>query len=227
MRILSSEPGQRNLPDSEYQNKDSGESSWNEKTNSNRKLSREQLISKIISVANSKVSLAYIFEKYNIEFEIRYSPNGWTHVCPCPFPDHNDVSPSFGYNPEEGRFNCFGCHRSGRAVQFVAFMENEPIIDVAKKLLKSSVGDGENIIKAKQFDYKKLEVLLFEFADCVREFRINHIGNKVASAYADNVTWGIDLYLDKNAPSQDINVDQIEVMIGKLKDKLELYEEEE
>ena len=226
MRILPDKSRQRDLSDSEYEDKNSGESSWDEKADNDRGLSREQLVSKIISIANSKVSLAQIFEQYNIQFDIKYSPNGWTHVCPCPFTDHNDSSPSFGYNPEEGRFNCFGCHRSGRAVQFVAFMENQSVIDVAKKLLRGSLNDGQEIVITKQFDYKRLESLLFEFADYVRSFRVKYKGNQTATSYVDNVTWGIDLYLDKNASSQDINVDQVELMIGKLKDKLDLYEDE-
>ena len=225
MRRISNQPGQGDNTDSEDEDSDSGESSWNENTEANRRLSRTQLVSKIILIANSKVSLAQVFEQYNIQFDIKYSSNGWTHVCPCPFTDHNDQSPSFGYNPEEGRFNCFGCHRSGRAVQFIAFMENQAVIDVAKNLLKNVISDGETPIKNKQFDYKRLESLIFDFADCVRNFRIEHKGNQTATTYIDNITWGIDLYLDKNALSQDINVDQLDLMIERLKEKIELYEE--
>ena len=41
----------------------------------------------------------------------------------CPFPSHNDKSPSFSVNVEEGLYYCFGCGKRGDAITFVREME--------------------------------------------------------------------------------------------------------
>jgi len=41
----------------------------------------------------------------------------------CPFPSHNDKSPAFSVNVEEGLYYCFGCGKRGDAITFVREME--------------------------------------------------------------------------------------------------------
>lgn len=58
-----------------------------------------------------------------IEFVQRYTPvklrkAGREFVGCCPFPDHDDSSPSFSVNPEKQVFYCFGCGRSGDVFVF-------------------------------------------------------------------------------------------------------------
>src|ERR1700749_919698 len=79
----------------------------------------KNLDQKLIKLANDRISLAKVFKKYEIEFKQQYSPSGWTHRSLCPFKDHNERTPSFGYNPQEDKFYCFGCQRGGKAVQFI------------------------------------------------------------------------------------------------------------
>lgn len=47
----------------------------------------------------------------------RYGPilrkRGRVFVGLCPFPDHNEKTPSFKVDPERDNFYCFGCHRHG------------------------------------------------------------------------------------------------------------------
>lgn len=40
----------------------------------------------------------------------------------CPF--HNENSPSFNINPVRQRFKCFGCGKSGNAIDFVMAFKN-------------------------------------------------------------------------------------------------------
>ena len=50
----------------------------------------------------------------------------------CPFPSHNDKSPSFSVNVEEGLYYCFGCGKRGDAITFVREMEGldfEPAVE--------------------------------------------------------------------------------------------------
>ncbi len=47
----------------------------------------------------------------------------------CPFPEHyrGDMNPSSSINKDNGVYNCFGCHRSGTIVNFVAEAEGVPV----------------------------------------------------------------------------------------------------
>ena len=228
MRTIPSEPRYDGYGDSEVEDLDFGEASWDEEIDSPRdidnEITRRQLEYKIISLANDKVSLISVLEKYNIQFEIKFSTNGWTHICPCPFKDHEDSSPSFGYNSADDRFYCFGCNRSGRAVQFVSNMEDLQPIDVAKDLIRNSGDNSGEVIKSKQLDVVELEKLMFGFADYVRDFRKKYNDNTVAVKYVDDVAWGLDIYIEKNAINGVLNIDQMRLIIERLKDQLDNFE---
>ncbi len=47
-----------------------------------------------------------------------FKKNGKGYVCRCPFPDHEDKTPSFIVTPQENLFNCFGCGRGGDIFEF-------------------------------------------------------------------------------------------------------------
>ncbi|MBP3619869.1 MAG: DNA primase [Clostridia bacterium] len=55
----------------------------------------------------------------------------------CPF--HNEKTPSFSLNGEDGVYHCFGCKESGDVIKFVQKMENIEFMD-AVKLLADKVG---------------------------------------------------------------------------------------
>ncbi len=42
-----------------------------------------------------------------------FKKNGKGYICRCPFPDHEDKTPSFIVTPQENLWNCFGCGRGG------------------------------------------------------------------------------------------------------------------
>lgn len=43
-------------------------------------------------------------------------------ICSCPF--HDEYTPSFNANLENGVYHCFGCGSKGNVITFVAEMEN-------------------------------------------------------------------------------------------------------
>ncbi|MCP4719787.1 MAG: toprim domain-containing protein, partial [Desulfobacteraceae bacterium] len=47
-----------------------------------------------------------------------FKKNGKGYVCRCPFPDHEDKTPSFIVTPQENLWNCFGCGRGGDIFEF-------------------------------------------------------------------------------------------------------------
>ncbi len=195
-------------------------SGWEEDVDNN---DHQNLSQKLIEVANVKVSLDTVFRKYGIAFRPSYSATGWAFKCICPFPDHKDSAPSFGYNPDAGIFNCFGCHRGGKAVEFVASMESRSRADVAREIIGNYSND-EILLHNSKFDFEKLRDLLFSFADTIRAFKARHSDSE-ANKYAKAVSWNLDVYLRKNAPFSTIVLDDLEVRILKLKSQLGVYGE--
>lgn len=228
MRILQDKSGSDGYFNSEFTYGDSGEASWDYFVQTNNFKEKRRLVNKIIELANSKMPLEETFRKYHIEFGIKYSSSGWTNVCSCPFKDHNDSSPSFGYNSEQDRFYCFGCHRAGRSVQFISYMEDKPSIEVAKEILTNKNELYNEIIQSKYIsvDHEKLTNILVNYADCVKEFRHKYKNNIIAQKYADDVSWPLDLYIDKVALNNSINLDQLTVMTRLLKEQLGLFDDE-
>jgi len=94
----------------------------------------------------------------------------------CPFKSHkngNERSASFGFNPTEDRFYCFGCRKSGRAVQFIAYYEERNLLDVAKFLLQE-VGIQENEANLIDDSDDKINTELIEFSSYIQSL-INYI----------------------------------------------------
>ena len=79
----------------------------------------------------------------------------------CPF--HNEKTPSFSINNEEGFYHCFGCKESGDVIKFVEKMENVDFMD-AIKILADRVGmeipEFQNSDKRKKDQKLKERVLL-------------------------------------------------------------------
>ena len=44
---------------------------------------------------------------------------GTRHTGLCPYPDHDEKTPSFSVTPEKGFYYCFGCGRVGYAIKLV------------------------------------------------------------------------------------------------------------
>ena len=54
----------------------------------------------------------------------------------CPF--HNEKTPSFSINNDDGIYYCFGCHESGDVIKFVEKMENVEFMDAIKILAEKA-----------------------------------------------------------------------------------------
>jgi len=73
----------------------------------------------------------YMESEYNSDFS--QSSNNWLNTN-CPFPDHEDSSPSFGVNTESNKFNCFGCGKTGNIINLAQMMENLNFVETIQKL---------------------------------------------------------------------------------------------
>jgi hypothetical protein len=178
---------------------------------------------KLIKLANEQLPLPTLFKKYNITFrQVPPTPSGWLPSVHCPFRDHKEKTPSFGFNPEQNLFHCFGCHRSGQAVQFLAYMEGRSQLEVAKEIL-GDTSIEEIIEEVDDQNQERITQLLADFGSFVRAFVKRNPGDSKAEEYADSVSWSLDVYLRKHSLVGSIDLRCLEAIINKIKQQLELF----
>lgn len=112
------------------------------------------------------ISLKTIIKKY---INTKIVPVGKDYQTNCPFPDHDDKTPSFSIY--EDHYYCFGCHKIGNAIDFVQKIKkisrNEAITEIENitgtKFRKETRGTTlikiENYLKtlAKEWNIKTTE----------------------------------------------------------------------
>lgn len=66
------------------------------------------------------IDMVAIYEKA-VSKQARRTPGGF--IAQCPFPDHEDRTPSFVMYQDDQSYYCFGCKKSGTASWFKREME--------------------------------------------------------------------------------------------------------
>jgi DNA primase len=56
----------------------------------------------------------------------------------CPYPDHQEKTPSFSVDPERGLYHCFGCKRGGDAIKLVIELRSFSFVDAISYLADRS-----------------------------------------------------------------------------------------
>jgi DNA primase len=86
----------------------------------------------------------------------------------CPF--HQEKSPSFSVNPEEGLYYCFGCGASGDTISFVRAVDGVDFVEAVERLAgRAGIAirhDGAGSAAAKA-DHARRQALLDTMADAV------------------------------------------------------------
>jgi DNA primase len=52
----------------------------------------------------------------------------------CPYPDHNEKTPSFSVTPEKSFYYCFGCQRGGDAIKLVMELKSFSFVEAVSHL---------------------------------------------------------------------------------------------
>lgn len=194
---------------------------WNDgQPEFDRCIKDQALNPKKIQLANQRLSLKQVLKDRGIQLPAP-SFGSWSKRT-CPFPSHEDHTPSFGYNVEADCFNCFGCQRGGRAVQFIAYMDGKKVIDVAEQILKGEFAKDDNLLH-ELIDQNKqqIEKILFEYASFFRQFILS---NPNALKFAESTTWILDVFLRKSYPNSII-IEDLEEIINKIKTRFKDYHE--
>lgn len=69
----------------------------------------------------------------------RFKKNGKGYICQCPFPDHEDKTPSFCVTPDTNLFQCFGCGRGGDIFRFIELYDQVDFKEAVKRLDEKDV----------------------------------------------------------------------------------------
>lgn len=81
----------------------------------------------VVNDLKSKVNITDLISQY-----VALSRTGKNYIGLCPF--HGEKTPSFNVNAEKGFYHCFGCGRSGDAIEFLKEYNQVGFIDAVKEL---------------------------------------------------------------------------------------------
>jgi len=108
-----------------------------------------------------------ILNSYNIRYSSYFGNKGREYMFRCPFPDHDDMSPSFSLNRSTGVWNCFVCG-GGDFFKFIKIVEGFKTLKESIEFLKKKVGFVDNF----QVSFETLDKSFEEFknkCDCSEE----------------------------------------------------------
>lgn len=177
--------------------------------------SDQNAIDLLIKQANS-AKLLDIFKAYNIDITDGYGGK----KCCCPFPDHNDNSPSFYYYGETNSFNCFGCSRGGSAVRFVSIIESISYEEAANKIANHFYIDA-NIKIENNIDFLERQNIILDFSKSIREFIHVNKEDDIAIKYAEKLTQSYDTLIQKH--KKKLENAGLKKVVETLKSKLDRY----
>ncbi len=86
-----------------------------------------------------------------------------SHQCLCPFPNHNEDTPSFSISPQKQIFKCFGCGKAGNSIVLVAELYGVRNIEAAKIINRNlNLGiefeeKGVKVKKSTEFNINKYQ----------------------------------------------------------------------
>lgn len=175
--------------------------------------SSKQFYQELIAKANS-VSLKSLFKIYGVYLDEH------NRKCICPFPAHQDDSPSFIFYPETNSFFCFGCKTGTRPVNFVANMDDVSKVKAAFKILDlfDSETDFNNPGSKLTNHPEKLEILI-GFSDMIRETINSQPDNQGLLEHVEKIS----AIFDKLNNKYDLDNLALKALVAKLKDKLSSY----
>lgn len=185
----------------------------------------KQIIPKLIILANNKYSLNSILKSLKLNWSVIPSTSGWTHKTRCPFPDHNDSTPSFTYNSKDDLFKCFGCSRGGKAVDFLAAYTKKPKAAIAYDLvnrLNLDFNDLEYELDTIEDSNTYLD-LDIDFSEFIFDFVQRNSGKPGLEEIVNKITWNLDTFIEKYY-GKNIDINSFEQRIQLLKNRLLYWE---
>lgn len=173
-----------------------------------------------INVVQQSIDKANTASLLDILYAYKLKIDNLNHKICCPFPFHKngqERSASFWYYPDTNSFFCYGCKSGGTSVDFVAVYEDITRYQ-ASLLINNEYVTDDSIISEKSINYSKIYL---GFSHSIREFIISHVGSTKALAHAEQMCIAFDTLRHKYI----LDPDGLEMLVAKLQDKLQLFQE--
>ncbi len=173
----------------------------------------KQFYQELVARANT-VSMKSIFKSYGLRLD--------DHIrsCVCPFPKHQDDSPSLHYYPATNSFWCFGCKTGTRPVDFVANMEDISRAKAAYKIIELSSSDSDFSEEAFNLvNYSERLEILIDFSNFFREFIQAHLLDSQSIVHIEKIAY----IFDKMNAKYDLDNFALKALASKLKEKGNSY----
>jgi DNA primase len=90
------------------------------------------------------------------------SPTEEGYKCCCPFPDHNDETPSFFINKKTGLWKCYGCEKEGNLDQLTEQLGFSIIVKTDDENWPNELPDFCNKVESKEEVLSEDRVLLYK-----------------------------------------------------------------
>lgn len=171
-----------------------------------------------IKSANKKVRLLDVLRHYGIKIEKNYQRPEWSNNITCPLSNHKGAkerTPSFAYNFVRDHFFCFGCGKSGRAVEFISLYEGVTRTTVTERILAQY---GEDISE-EDFEYEdNISPILLEGAKFIQSEIQKHKNDPKKIKHIRKLIQWLDLYLAAKAPGHHITPDGLKSRLERIKE---------
>ena len=90
----------------------------------------------------------------------------------CPFPEHNEKTPSFSVSVSKQLYHCFGCQNSGNIFTYLEKQRGMSFIEAVEYLARKK---GLSIPKANQFKKDLTKPSYFELSEKICHFLKNSL----------------------------------------------------
>lgn len=172
-----------------------------------------------IKSANRKVRLLDILRHYGFKIEKNYQRPTWSNNIVCPFPNHKGAkerTPSFGYCFVTDHYSCFGCGKSGRAVEFIALYEGVSRTTVAERILSQYSTDT---VDEEYDDYTDdISPVLLDGSKYLQNLIQQNKNNPKLLKQIDKLIWWLDFYLMTKVPGNHVTPEELQRRIDRIKE---------
>lgn len=172
----------------------------------------------LIRLANQKFPLSKVLYQYLPDIK-NYETTGW-FLIHCPFPEHNDSTPSCSVNLQIGRFKCFGCEKGGGSVQFLSYFLRRSPSDIAKEIL-TRLGN-ETAPQEESEDFSKISEILVQHSEKIHKKYQEFTNNPKQIEKLEIITRQLDIYLSFWVSRGLITAEKLQNLTTSLEEYLEL-----
>jgi DNA primase len=174
-----------------------------------------------IREANNRVKLIEVLAGYDVHPQKGYNDAEWSISMPCPLHKNgHERTPSFGYSFKKDFFNCFGCGKHGRAVEFISDIENRPVLDIAKEILATIPKSSEDSSEFVSEKFEDIFPYLMDVSTYFRDKFSKYKNSPKEMEKIEKVMFFIDSFIVKKGSVNKLKKEHIIVRLDKVKELL-------